>query len=177
MIKTLPKSLIESAKRILSESQNYSPSSQHFDENEIENNRNVGFKSRTKLVNMPIDDFLSVAKYTTGFGPKLENVRGILNSGNKISSIPQLYVSGTESPDIHEVTGHEGRHRAMVLKERGHTHIPVNIIHSSIRWSEQSDPNRFDYKENWPTRLNGEDGLNTIKFPISRDDSVKPFSE
>ncbi len=70
--------------------------------------------------------------------------------------------------------GHEGRHRATILASMGYRHIPVVLSSSNIRWSEQNDPsNRFDYIQDWPTRLISENGQDSMRFPVRREDADK----
>jgi hypothetical protein len=71
------------------------------------------------------------------------------------------------------VIGHEGRHRARILKEMGIDEMPVRLRSqgkNEIRWSEQDDPKNFDrLNVPWPTTLKPQKGSsgNAISFPIS----------
>ena len=68
-------------------------------------------------------------------GFKLDNIRKLLDSGQKLQSIPMLYTLESEyskSSTIH-VVGHEGRHRALVCLERGYEYMPL-MLHG-CRWS------------------------------------------
>ena len=62
----------------------------------------------------------------------------------------------------------------MALARRGYTHMPVQI-RSDIRWSEQKDPSKFDYREKWPTELVGENG-DVTPFPVTREEADKSYS-
>ena len=83
-----------------------------------------------------------------------------------------MYTKGDGTQQL--VEGHEGRHRAMALARRGYTHMPVQI-RSDIRWSEQKDPSKFDYREKWPTELVGENG-DVTPFPVTREEADKSYS-
>lgn len=132
-------------------------------------------KSMGKLIEMDIADFLKMAKHLAE-GPndyKLDKLRTSLGAGHLITELPLLMVDSDRSGKA-QVDGHEGRHRALVLKELGFTSMPVILKMGGLRWSEQSDPERFDYQENWPTRLVGEQGL-SIPFPVARKDAMSPY--
>lgn len=130
----------------------------------------VGFKSREKLVEMPIDDFLALALKGTS-EEKAGGVRAVVESGSKFSDLPFLLFrsDGAEAT----VTGHEGRHRARALQGMGYNTMPVLLV-GDIRWSEQSDPNRFDYREVWPSQMVGEEG-ETLPFPVAREAATQPY--
>jgi muramidase (phage lysozyme) len=148
--------------------------SELFEPESIEQAKDVGFKSKYKLINMPIADFLKLAEKTSESEAKRSRVENILEKGEKLRELPYLYMY-TKGDDTQQlVEGHEGRHRAMALARRGYTHMPVQI-RSDIRWSEQKDPSKFDYRERWPTELVGENG-DVVPFPITREEADKSYS-
>lgn len=143
----------------------------YFDQHFINDNKQQKWKARNKLVMMPIDMFLSLAK--PGYDPEKEQ-RVLEMIKNKIPlTVPYLYIDYNDSQA--RTVGHEGRHRARAMKKLGYTHIPVDIRTDKIRWSEQDDPNLFDYIKNWPTTLTSETNSTTIKFPIPRESANKDF--
>ncbi len=117
-----------------------------------------GFKSRTLPAELKIDHFLRLAKSLSDEPIERTAVRvdELVKQiqENKLQNILQLWMQGDK------VTGHEGRHRALALKKLGEDTAPVEITHGNIRWSEQFDPERFDYlpTEQIPNMLVGEDG-------------------
>ena len=126
--------------------------------------------SRVKIVMMKIDDFL---KLVPPLGSIEKKAAGdIVKSGGKLNSLPMLEykVDGK----VGKVVAHEGRHRALALKEAGYTEMPVEIHSPNIRWSEQLDPNNRDYVPEFPEKLvqQGSDRTQSIAFPIKREDSV-----
>lgn len=147
-----------------------------FDPDSIEQHKHVGFKSRSKLVRMNIDHYLSLAKEGKD-EDKAKDIKKSLDSGEKIKHVPELWINGDSSgkSDEHQVVGHEGRHRARELQRRGYTHMPVVLTHGHIRWDQQSDPKKFDYQEKWPTKLKNEDGNTTVPFPVKREDAEKSY--
>lgn len=116
-----------------------------------------GFKSRTLPTEFKIEDFLRLAYgIEEPFEVTARRVSELVDKlrTEKLQSPLQLWLRGDK------VTGHEGRHRALALKQLGEETAPVDFIHDRIRWSEQLDPNRFDYlpTEEIPYSLTGEEG-------------------
>jgi hypothetical protein len=151
-----------------------------FDAAEIEQQNKTGYKSTYKLIEINIDDFLSLSEKIENekdSETKLKKARTYLQNGGRFTNLPYLYYE--YDGKMARVTGHEGRHRAMALKELGYTTMPVSF-RGPIRWSEQNDPNRFDYKPNFPTRLQAEKDANnpnfTIPFPVTREMAGQPYS-
>ena len=147
-----------------------------FDPEVLEKESTTKHKSREKLINMNIDDFLRLAKYTdstdSNSSQKMINARKRVADGTKFNSLPYLSIDG-DSGTL-QTTGHEGRHRAKALKEAGYETMPV-VLKSDIRWSEQNDPEKFDYKKDFPERIKAEKGaINenfSIPFPFTREEA------
>ena len=126
------------------------------------------FKSKSFVVEYPIDDFLRLADEGE-YADKAKRVAGF----DKFETYPQLTVQ-TMKTGVAKVTGHEGRHRARELKKRGYTTMPVEFrsdIDTPIRWSEQGDPKNYDYRELFPKGLVGQDKSLARK----ERDAVRPF--
>lgn len=129
------------------------------------------------MIHIKISTFLSLAKHINEpKGPsyyvaeediKVTQLMGSIMNGEKLISIPSLIINTSESVAV--VVGHEGRHRAMLLAALGCEHMPVMIQTSDIRFSEQADPNSFDYRKEWPDMLASEDDDYVIDFPVERD--------
>lgn len=133
----------------------------------------VDYKSRTKLIEMPISDFLVMAEIGEPGKQKTDDVEALLDAGTKFSDLP--YLRFDSLPDGNwKCYAHEGRHRARALLKRGYKTMPV-LITGQIRWSEQSDPSRFDYHENWPKWMIGENSGKHIPFPVSRSDAANDY--
>ncbi len=144
----------------------------HFIESELDKYKRLRWKSREKLIMMPIKLFLQLAR--TGVdSSKEQNVLTMLNAGEKFD-IPYLYLNTHTDPDIIIVNGHEGRHRARALLKMGYTSMPVLLKASTLRWSEQTDPKLFDYDKHWPTKIQSENG-DIIPFFVSREQSTLDF--
>ena len=94
-------------------------STDRFNDDAIKKYSKNSYKSREQLVNMPIKDFLDMA--SPG------------HDSSKESDLPFLQVHGYDDETIHKVNGHEGRHRARELQSNGYTHMPVRIIHRTLK--------------------------------------------
>lgn len=170
---------MKSFKQFISESEE-KHADEMFDPESIEKHRHVGWKSKTKLIKMHIDDFLDAAEklrpqdleYSKQV--KEKGVEEYLSKGEKIKEIPKLDITGTNDED-NRVSGHEGRHRAMALKRRGYTHMPVLVSHSNFRWDQQENPEAFDYRETWPKTMKNQDGDKTMPFPVHQKDAGKSY--
>jgi hypothetical protein len=135
--------------------------------------RKVKWKSRDKLIMMPIDLFLSLA--AEGKDPDKEQRVLDMIAQHKQFDLPFLDIDFTnDQQSIPKVVGHEGRHRARALQRLGYNDIPVLIKSDMMRWSEQTNPNAFDYRQIWPTNIISQKGT-TLPFFISREQSDKDF--
>jgi HK97 family phage portal protein len=143
-----------------------------FEPQEIESNRYVQWKSREKLIEMPIDTFLLLAKPGQS-DDKEQGVRELRAAGTRFSTLPFLQFWG--EGEERKIDGHEGRHRARQLKSEGYTTMPV-LLRGDIRWSEQNDESRFDYREGWPKTLRSETGEHNLPFPVPREQAGWPYN-
>jgi len=149
-----------------------SSSDNYFDPQVIADKSNTKYKSRDKLIEMKITDFLKIAKPGHD-SEKYEQVKRLVDEGINFTSVPYLYYDVEGDKAI--CTGHEGRHRAKVLYDLGLRMIPVEL-RGPIRWSEQMNPkNEFDYRKIWPQTLRAEQGMGTIPFPVRREDANKDY--
>ena len=139
---------------------------------ELDRASKTEYKGRYKLVNMDIDDFLKLSKIAGQDAGAQSRADERVQAGTPFTSVPHLYVD-PEGTDL-RVTGHDGRHRARALKKAGYDTMPVEL-RSMIRWSEQTDPESSDYKENWPERIYAEEGAlregESIPMPVTREQS------
>ena len=126
------------------------------------------YKSRSRLVLLAPDEFLSMASQTDNFpyASKLRGVNEILDSGELLHSPGFLQLNS-----YGQVVGHEGRHRALAMQQRNVPAIPVELRSDNIRWSEQA-PDRFDRVESWPTTMLQQDARFSIPFPIPQEDAA-----
>jgi hypothetical protein len=139
-----------------------------FDNSAITRNKSIQYKGRTKLIEMRIDRFLDLTeKLDTPEEQKIHNIKEIIKKGIKFSDLSFLKTETEGS--IAQVIGHEGRHRAIVLKELGYITMPVVISDSNIRWSEQEDSTSYDYKKDFPTKIKSENGSPMYPFPFKRE--------
>lgn len=86
-------------------------------------------KGKNSLVFMRPDDFLSSARnLEQPDEKKLESIRNALDNNQKLDSLPELQLILSKDQNRARVLNHEGRHRALVFKERGIPFMPVKII-------------------------------------------------
>lgn len=131
--------------------------------------------SREVVIEMPIRDYLKFAREANPEAPEnIEKAAGV-SGVEKFDDIPFLSIDEVKD-GVAKVTGHEGRHRAKELLARGETTMPVRIRSTNIRWGQQTKPDSYDYKQDFPTQLVGEEGSaalregSTMPFPVQRGD-------
>ena len=152
---------------------------ERFAPEEVEKARVPDYKSRERLIEMPIDEFLQLAdtvykgERLSFMRQKMDNARDLVRRNVPFSSLPMLMYSDGR------VDGHEGRHRALALREAGYKTMPVRLRSSDIRWDRQNDPSDLDYIRQWPTRLQAQENAAnpnfSIPFPVKREDSARPY--
>lgn len=131
----------------------------------------VDYKSREKVIAISIADFLRLAK--PGSDKHKEERVADMGAKGDLFELPYLvfYAEGEEA----KCEGHEGRHRARYLQSLGYKQMPC-VLKGNIRWSEQTDPNRFDYRQDWPTRIESEAGNLSLPFPVPRADANRSYT-
>jgi hypothetical protein len=149
---------------------------ENFDPAVVADASEQGYKSKEKLVSMPITDFLKLAEFGHS-KRKQDDAEQRVKSDTKFTTIPYLEVYEKYEDGL-RVTGHEGRHRARALLAEGKETMPV-VLRGDIRWSEQNDPDKFDYVEQWPDRIYAQKGaINeyaSIPMPVTREESVEDY--
>lgn len=84
-----------------------------------------------KLVRLAIADFMMLAAPIPDPDPKptkSAKVHNLVVDGTPFETLPHLSFR-LVSPNVAQVIGHEGRHRALELQKRGVTEIPVLLRH------------------------------------------------
>ena len=149
-----------------------------FDPEALKRYENPNPGSREIIVDMSPDEFLDLAlPLPNGDDSKLIPVRNLAQRGSQFTDIPYLgFDNMLDGPA--QVKMHEGRHRALALKELGVKKMPVRLISReygtgpAIRWGKQ-DYENFDlvHPDDWPTKIEQESGGNIRDFPISRPEN------
>jgi len=143
-----------------------------FFSQEAINGVDQGRKSRSIIVQMSPNDFLRMAEPGLSTD-RVEEVRQVAEKRTKFSTIPKLTTQEDPKTGVAKVIGSDGRHRATVLKSMGVASMPVEL-RSMIRWSEQSDPENFDYwTGKWPATLEAEKSTETMPYPVERPVSAE----
>jgi hypothetical protein len=125
------------------------------------------WKSRSKSIEMTPDDFLALSHPLNEVDIKRVNDLVESFKQNQLQNQLQLWFEHN-GKGVANIVGHEGRHRAMAAKKLGLDGVPVEL-RGDIRWSEQTDPSRFDYVEEWPQKLISEGNDLRVQFPIPRE--------
>lgn len=139
-------------------------------------------KSRRKIVYMPIDQFLEYSTPLRGdpVASKMKSIGDSLDAGNKIRVLPELFVKVNKDGEA-EIIDHDGRHRALALKERGAKTIPVVVesgIGERVLWDKDGGFDEISSIEKFPTTLKTERG-EIVQFPLDREGNQiqKPVTE
>jgi hypothetical protein len=131
---------------------------------QFRNSGDAGWKSRSTLVSMKPSDFLKMAEPLSQPDPdKMARVLSHIREG-KPFTLPELDFYRPSGVDVAEVMGHEGRHRAMAMRNLGWDDFPVRFNSQlGMRWGEL--PKDFVY----PKWLQGqeENFINRLPFPKS----------
>lgn len=128
---------------------------------------------KDQIVDMPIDTFIGLAEPIPAddekrHAPQEEFKKEVLNGKKTNWEIPILILAKNED-EIWKVVGHDGRHRAMLLKSIGYEVIPVHLqvpegiapVLPDILWV-QNDKNVEREHDYYP-------------FPITEDNFNKPY--
>jgi hypothetical protein len=148
---------------------------QYFDPSALASAASQNSKSRSILIYMDPQDFLTVAEGRKSVDTwKRDRVSSSMKAGVKWDDIPTISFKH-DGKGVAYVTGHEGRHRADALIEAGVSSMPVLLTSEgsregdAIRWGQQGIPDSFDrIDQKWPEVLKQENGgSGSIPFPIS----------
>ena len=138
-------------------------------------------KSRETATVMSPDEFLNLAKDLPETKVLRESEKFIREQIAKGEALETPYLTfELDDKGVAKITGHEGRHRARILKEMGITEMPVRLKSqgkNEIRWSEQTDPkNRDRLDVPWPTTLEPQEGSSgsAVPFPIADPLAAEP---
>lgn len=147
--------MITRDEELIWEAYNSDSARKYFEDDALD--RIGGFKSRSLLVEMPIDDFLTLAEKLPEHQVR-RDAEDYFQGKGKFDDIPYLLVDGDEP--YSKIIGHEGRHRALLFKKIGLNTMPVEFRDRFIRWDEV---------EGLPEGLYNEDGDKLFKYPIDRN--------
>ena len=151
-----------------------------------------GGVSQNMVVMMPVDEYVALCeplkaddhKHHADLKKKIEN-----GEIKRFDTIPLLRIRQMEDGTDAKVYGHDGRHRALLMKELGFKEIPVRMYAENFCWGENGeDGDESDVLQytgaglrGWPKWLWGQNdkGMGTdkakFKFPVKREDSGMAF--
>jgi hypothetical protein len=156
----------------------------YFSDESISRAKEAENNNEGVLVNMSIDDFLSLNPKGDNLDKKA-TVSKLVKEGTKFNEMPYLNFTHDGNGNA-EVTGHEGRHRAMELKAQGETTIPVllrnraggqgeiNINKESISNAKNFNEDLNSSAEKFPIKLKGhlEQKNVVIDFPLKEQRDI-----
>lgn len=140
----------------------------------------AGGHARSQVVDLPIDTFIGLAEPIPPDDSKRhKNLRKLIENGKleKFREVPVLYIRKMEDSDDFKVYGHDGRHRALLVKEAGFDTVPVKIVNDTFYFG--SDDEAEKYK--WPSWLWCQNDKSRERrqykyvFPIAKRDSGAPY--
>ena len=160
-----------------------------------------GGVSQNMVVMMPVDEYVSLCEPLKADDHKHHSdLKKKVESGEikRFDTIPLLRIRQMEDGTDAKVYGHDGRHRALLMKEMGFKEIPVRMYAENFCWGEnggdgvggetaigqQQVGGMLDYGaglRGWPKWLWGQNdkGMDTdkskFKFPVKREDSGRAF--
>jgi len=138
--------------------------------------QNLGDKSRSIVVMMPIQQFLDLSSEGGVDRAAQERANKRVAEGTEFTTVPHLILEHDKNGDA-TVASHDGRHRARALLAAGYTEMPVELRSPRYRWNRQGDVEDRDYIQQWPTTLKAQDNASnpnyTVPFPVSREQAAK----
>ena len=155
-----------------------------FAEDDIVEYGKGGGPSQNMVVMMPCDEYVALCEPLKADDHKHHaDLKGKVESGEirKFDTIPLLRIRQMEDGSDAKVYGHDGRHRAMLMKEYGFKEIPVRLYADNFCWGDDGCDEETEKLHGWPKWLWGqndkgsEKGGEKFKFPVIRKDSGRAF--
>lgn len=155
-----------------------------FAEDDIVEYGKGGGPSQNMVVMMPVDEYVALCEPLKADDHKHHaDLKGKVESGEirKFDTIPLLRIRQMEDGSDAKVYGHDGRHRALLMKEYGFKEIPVRLYAENFCWGDDDVDEETEKLHGWPKWLWGQNdkGMDTdkekFKFPVMREDSGKAF--
>lgn len=147
-----------------------------------------GARVSKRVIDMKIDDFLGMAEPIPADDDKRHNKDGLKNflldvvSGHKFNwDIPILNIKKTEDRNW-KVVGHDGRHRAMLLKQIGYEEMPVCIWFKDEQDKDGSWSIPYDDSDRWTDVVYVQNdtfkkgGRTKYNFPITKENCFAYYS-
>lgn len=129
--------------------------------------------SRTAITMMSPDEFLRVVPTPENSisQANIDKIAEHIRSGGKLDDVPFLTVGMDDAMKMARYEGHEGRHRALALKQLGIEEMPVRIKmrdEMGVRWDELHSGNPLTRKSLPDQVLHEGKGSTTSAFPIKK---------
>lgn len=119
--------------------------------------------AKERLVYMKLDDFLnSATKIDKPREEKIKNIKEALDNNIPLDDIPYLIIRTDSKNKRGQVVGHEGRHRAMVLKERGYDYMPVRLMTRQQITKKEKVDMRNKELEGFPSKIRQQENFDNV---------------
>jgi len=137
---------------------------------------------RAMIVEMSPDDYIAFAEPIKGDDAKRHKDLGAkIESGDikKFETIPSLLLRKMEDGNDMKVYGHDGRHRAILMKEYGFAKIPVSLYLENASWERlpcDKEGKQFFPKYLWcQNDKNEKRDVEKMPFPVKMEDWGRPY--
>ena len=159
-----------------------------FQEDDFVKYGNGNVPSQNMIIDLPIDEYIGLCEpIPYDDADRHTNLKNKVERGEieKFATIPLLKVRQMEDGENAKVYGHDGRHRALLMKDYGLTKIPVRLYAENFCWGEVDGRDAFDDPgrklRGWPKWLwcqndrSKERSQYRWAFPVAKEDAGKEY--
>jgi hypothetical protein len=119
--------------------------------------------AKERLVYMKLDDFLnSATKIDKPREEKIKSIKEALDNNIPLDDVPYLIIRTDSKNKRGQVIGHEGRHRAMVLKEMGYDYMPVRLMTRQQITKKEKVDMRNKELEGFPSKIRQQENFENV---------------
>ncbi|MCQ2300804.1 MAG: hypothetical protein MJZ81_11850 [Bacteroidales bacterium] len=143
-----------------------------------------GIASQNIIVDLPVEEYLGLCEpFMSDDSSRHVNLREKVDGGEikRFESIPMLRIRQMEDGENAKVYGHDGRHRALLMKEFGYRKIPVRIYAENFCWGECPHGEHDLAIRGWPKWLWCQNDRNRERpqyrwaFPVKKEGGCRAY--